>query len=343
MKNELKPASIIDPATAVFEHEIEPLALKGEILLIDADHGLEQMFKDAGHVVQRWNRFAYFGQPSAPWIPSQTYDEIFLRIPNDRLSLEMLMHAGASHLNKGGALWIYGMNDEGMHSVSKKLKDFFQQVETRVTKRHARLVCASERGPRPGLKMKGSLSDWAERIEVKDRQVLAPLTYPGIFAHGRIDPGTQCLLANLPEPRDTAAVLDYGCGNGILSAALLARQPGLKIDMVDIYALAVEAAHQNVPAATAIASDGFVGVTGRTYDLIISNPPLHRGKQQETGMLASFIRDAKKHLRLGGEVRFVVQRTVPVKTLLQDVGFSAKSIGGDAVYEVWSGKVSHSV
>lgn len=328
--------SYADPVIGVFEDEIEPLGFHGDILLIDPPQGLQPLFTGGDRKVSVWNRFAYRGQSAQAWIPDGPFDAVVIRIANDRLSLEMLIHAAAAHIKKTGEVFVYGMNDEGMKSTNHKLEPFFKQIETRVTKRHARVVSAKELLPNKPLK--GKLSDWKESVpEAKKGQViLAPHTYPGIFAHGRIDPGTRLLLNNLPTPKPGASVLDYGCGNGILSDALIHTQPDLRIDMLDIYALAVEAAKQNVPSATAIISDGLAAVAGRKYDLIISNPPVHRGKDQHVGMLEAFIHGSKKHLNPGGELRVVVQRTLPIKEAFKDSGYVSKSIAQDTVYEVWS-------
>lgn len=281
-----------------------------------------------------WYRFAYQGQAASAWIPTGPFDRIFIRIPKDRESILLLIHAAASELAPQGSIFFYGMNDEGMRSISEKLETVFTQVETICTKHHARIVEAKSISPSASLKK--ALDDWKILVDIPLGQTTAALvSYPGTFAHGHLDPGTKLLLAHLPELAPKSRVLDFGCGIGILSAALLHQDPSLLIDMVDIFAPAVAAAKQNVPGAEGYLGDGLTCAKGKTYHLILSNPPVHTQREQTLKLLRTLLETGKTLLVPGGEIRFVVQTTTPVLPLLKELSVHGHIVASDSTYTIW--------
>ena len=84
------------------------------------------------------------------------------------------------------------------------------------------------------------------------------------------------------------------------------------IDFLDIDVLALEAVKKNIPEATIIASDGYRALGDRRYDLIVSNPPYHKGKDWSEDVIKIMIEGGTQHLNLGGKLIFVAQRRLKV-------------------------------
>ncbi len=281
-----------------------------------------------------WHRFAHKNQPASAWIPSGPFDRIFMRVPQEREAVFMLCHAAASELTSEGELIIYGMNDEGMRSVEEKLESIFEDVETALTKRHARIVRAQH--VKKEVTLKAHLEDWATPVALSiGNQTISLLSYPGTFAHGHIDPGTRLLLEHLPKLEPTSRVLDFGAGIGTISAVLKLQEPAASIDLVDINAIALAAATQNVPHTRIFISDGLGAIKDFTYDLMISNPPVHLQREQTLEILRTFLQTGKSLLSLYGEIRFVVQQTIPIKPLLKSLDVSGQELATDGTYVVW--------
>ena len=138
------------------------------------------------------------------------------------------------------------------------------------------------------------------------------VTYPGVFAKGRIDEGTALLAGALPSLPAGAAVLDYGCGTGVITAHARAKEPSLTVDMLDNDAVALAAARENVPEARAVLGARIADAGGGRYAAILSNPPLHRGIAEDHALLHQLIADAPKPLAPGGLLQIVVQRRIPL-------------------------------
>lgn len=81
--------------------------------------------------------------------------------------------------------------------------------------------------------------------------------------------------------RPGASVLDIGCGTGVLSI-LAARTAPRSITAMDVSRQAVLAARFNTRVrgikATVECGDALEGVAGRTFDLVLSNPPYVPGR-----------------------------------------------------------------
>jgi ribosomal protein L3 glutamine methyltransferase len=84
------------------------------------------------------------------------------------------------------------------------------------------------------------------------------------------------------DPRlhgDDARILDLCTGSGCLAILAALAWPQARVDAADISPEALEVARRNVDdyrlaeRVSLVRSDLFAGLAGRTYDLIVSNPP----------------------------------------------------------------------
>lgn len=248
----------------------------------------------------------------------------------------MAVHAGAGALVPGGMLVVYGAKDEGIGSAGRRLEGVMDAVRTLATGAHCR-VLAADRPERPAG-LRGRLEDWRRvgPLEgVADRWV----SYPGVFAHGRLDRGTALLLAHLPPLEQGARILDFGCGAGPLAAVCQARARDAGVDVavdgLDVDAVALTAFLENVPEAGALLAAGLGSVEDGSYPLVISNPPYHRGKAESTATLAAFVADSPRVLTPGGRLVLVVQRRLPVKPMLEGAFATVRALAADSTYQIW--------
>ena len=132
-------------------------------------------------------------------------------------------------------------------------------------------------------------------------------TDSGVFSRTELDRGTEVLLDALPD-QVSGAVLDMGCGWGIIGVAIGKHWPDTRITMADVNqracALSAENARANAVLAQVVESDGYEKILGSTYDLILQNPPIRAGKAVIYQMFA----DASRCLNPGGQLWLVIRK-----------------------------------
>lgn len=166
---------------------------------------------------------------------------------------------------------------------------------------------------------------------------LAFETDSGVFSRTALDRGTELLLDALPETLQ-GTVLDMGCGYGALGVSLAKAHPGCSLTMADIneraVSLAKENAGRNGVASETLQSDGYEALAGRSFDLIVTNPPIRAGKKVIYRMFA----DGALSLGPGGVMMLVVrkQQGAPsAKTYLETLFAEVAVICRDAGYWIF--------
>ena len=158
------------------------------------------------------------------------------------------------------------------------------------------------------------------------------MTDAGVFSKGELDVGTRLLLDALPAL--SGDVLDLGCGWGAIGVAVARANREARVVMADVnhraLGLAKDNCARNGVTAEVIESDGMAAVMGRTFDAVITNPPIRAGKQVIYKMFA----DAAVSLKAGGALYLVIRKQQGaescvkyLKTLFDEVEKLDKSAG----------------
>lgn len=117
-------------------------------------------------------------------------------------------------------------------------------------------------------------------VEIAGRE-LSLATAAGVFSPGRIDPGTQVLLAEMPTPPRDGVFLDVGCGWGPVALTLALLSPDATVWAVDVNERVLELLRENARRAgitniNAVLPDDVP--SDIEFDGIWSNPPIRVGK-----------------------------------------------------------------
>lgn len=291
-----------------------------------------------GTPVATWQRRAAPGASGGgsarAWPPVGPFDGAIVRLPKARAELEMTLHAVAAVTAPGAIVWLYGANDEGIKSAATTMERLLGPVATVDTRRHCRIVAAAR--PQTIEGHKSLLAAWRSTVMLDVGSGARDFaTYPGVFAHGRIDEGTTQLLAHLPVVLDGKRVLDFGCGIGIIAAAVGTRSATATLTMLDADTVALEAARENLPAATAVCGASLSDAARHgPFDAIFSNPPIHDGRLEDHTVLAALIEQAPHHLRRGGILQIVVQRRVPATAMIRRAFGACEVVAQRGAFEV---------
>ena len=146
-------------------------------------------------------------------------------------------------------------------------------------------------------------------------------TAPGMFSHGKADPGSA-LLAEHFDARISGAVADFGCGWGYLSAHVLEKGRPESLSLYEAHYPSMRAAERNVTprAGTVPVEAHWLDLTsetvGRRFDWIVMNPPFHAGRSSEPDIGRAFIAAASKALKPGGRLLMVANRKLAYEQAL---------------------------
>ena len=132
-------------------------------------------------------------------------------------------------------------------------------------------------------------------------------TDAGVFSRGEVDTGTRVLLEALPEEL-SGEILDLGCGWGVIGITVAKKWPETRVTLADVNVRALELSRENAERnrteVSCVESDGMAAFAGRTFDAVITNPPIRAGKQVIYRMFA----DAAKGLNPGGALYLVIRK-----------------------------------
>ena len=326
--------------------------------------------REAGMHCEEWRRW---GEGAEPWPACRGMDAAALRIPKGREALVMSLHAVLGCLLPGAPVLVYGANDEGIRSAGRSLGPWLEGLRTLETRRHCRVWNGRAPQASTRTRARGAVvgepplpprldpthaeaarldpprfdpSDWEQRLELAvPGATLQLVSYPGLFAHGRLDTGTGLLLEALealPRLRRGARVLDYGCGSGVVGMALARRQPELSLHGVDRDALAILAARSNLPKAQLHLGDGWAAVPrDARFDLVVSNPPLHDGSDRDLSALDALVEGAARRLGRRGALVLVTRRPLPLEKRLGACFGRVGRLRETPSYTVWQAQDPH--
>jgi len=251
-----------------------------------------------------------------PVEPKPVYQWIILTLPRQKALLHMLLDCAANLLTEDGTLWLAGENRAGIKSSNKVLTTYFGQVSKLDNARHCTLYEAKTPLRQHGFAAPSFRVKWPLECQHSKIQILS---YPGVFAHGRLDDGTALLLDSLADMAITGKVLDFGCGAGVIGACIAASHKDSQVSFLDNSALALMSCVETLAAnglhGSILASDGLTQVSDH-YDLVISNPPIHAGVKTENRLSVRLLENVHEYINPGGSLIMVANRHLPYERWL---------------------------
>jgi len=274
-------------------------------------HGWSWHAGQQAKLEQRYPQRCAFGVE----LPSRAFDAAVLFLPKSRELSDYLLQALASQL-AGRELFLVGEKRGGIESAAKQLQPFGRPLKLD-SARHCQLwqVRVDQAPAAPDLH---ALAQRYE-LELADGP-LSVISLPGVFSHGRLDRGTALLLQHLDQ-LPSGHLLDFGCGAGVLGAALKRRFPHNQLSLLDVDAFAAASSRLTLAAngldAEVLTGDG-IDAAPLGLDAILSNPPFHEGVHTDYQATENLLRQARQHLKPGGELRLVANSFLRYQPLIEE-------------------------
>lgn len=262
------------------------------------EHTLKATFAENGTPSPR-----SFLQADFAGLEPESCDLALIHLPRGRALQVEALRLGAALLRPGGRLYFVGATKEGVRSALAQARALFGQANILIRKGgyHAGIV------PRPAGSFPLPEVLYEEHIVTVDETPTRLSSPAGVFASKRLDEGAASLIAGM-RIAPGARVLDLGCGTGLVGLAALRR--GARVTTVDVSARAVAATRRTLavngyPETAAQLSIGVSAVAEERFNIVVTNPPFHRGHGVDFEIARLFIAGAARVLRPGGSLYLV--------------------------------------
>lgn len=242
---------------------------------------------------------------------------VVARLPKSLAALDELAGAVAAYADPDVVLLAGGLVRHLSRGMNDVLDGHFARVHATLGRYKARALVGEGRT--------GSGSGGWPRQERHADEDLTVCAHGGVFAGTGIDVGTRVLLDALDRlPKDAVEVVDLGSGNGVLAVGVARALPQAHVLGTDVSAaavastLATAAANGVSDQVDAVRTDGLEGVAPGSLDLVVCNPPFHRGTALDRTTTPHLFAQASAALRPGGELWTVWNSHLPYLPMLRN-------------------------
>ncbi len=231
------------------------------------------------------------------------YDLVIIKLPKSHAYLEDILYKIQPHINPQSKIIAAAMAKNIHSSTLKLFEKIIGKTTTSLAKKKARLIFSSF----TNNKVTNSPYPKQFELEVEDNTFLIT-NYANVFSREKLDIGTRFLLENMPQPKPYKAIVDLGCGNGLLGLVAAQQNPEARVIFTDESYMAVASAKINVEnafgtsrTAEFLVKDCLAGVEKQSVDLILCNPPFHQNHVVGDHIAWQMFNEAYAALEPGGE------------------------------------------
>ena len=225
-----------------------------------------------------------------------------------------------------------------LESLHLPVDDFNAFADTRLTAREKALL-----GERIALRIEKRLPaayltgrSWLAGVPFRsDARALAPRSFIAELLRSPLFDGSGQGMALVGDPESVTSVLDLCTGGGSLAILAAYAFPNAEIDAADLSSDALSLAGENVAEhgledrIRLVQGDLFAAVEGRSYDLIITNPP-YVGRETMENLPPEFRHEPEMALASGEDGFDIVRRILAeAKAHLNPGGGLLCEIGAD--------------
>ncbi|MEN9583407.1 MAG: hypothetical protein RLZZ616_413 [Pseudomonadota bacterium] len=265
------------------------------------------------------------------------FDALLLLMPKAKAEAQYLLAMMTPLLEAGADLFLAGENRGGINGADKLLAPYGEKP----IKRDSARRCSLYHGELCKPVAPFELESWFGRYQCKAGDTeLTVLALPGVFSAAELDLGTQMLLAAVPPMQ--GELLDFGCGAGVIGSVLAKRNPDLRVNMVDISALALESSRRTLAINGLLGkvypSDVYSDVS-TPFQHIVSNPPFHAGLKTFYAATETFLARAPEFLLPNGSLTIVANAFLRYQPILETHFKRVDVISSDAKFKVYLSKV----
>lgn len=247
-------------------------------------------------------------------LPSELPERIYYRVSKEKALVHYLINEVLSAMPVGGHLLLSGFKSDGAKTYIEKACQLVGSAKSFQKLAGGALLASIQKHKQPEARL-----DDSDYRTLRSINTEPPLySKPGVYGWRKVDAGSALLAEQLgtlarAHPQSIGSVLDLGCGYGYLSVMAKQSFPAAGIFATDNNVTALLACEKNF-ALHAIAGEVFADDCGaaltQKFDLVVCNPPFHKGFDIHGDLTLQFLQSAKARLQRGGLAVFVVNQFI---------------------------------
>ena len=269
-------------------------------------------------------------------LPSSTMDFVLIKIPKITALLEHQLYAIREILQHGSHVIAAGMTRHIHSSTLGLFESILGPTTTTRARKKARLILVER-----DHSMNEGQSRYPDSYELELDQVYQIINHANLFSRDRLDQGTRQLIETMPTDPGYDRIVDLACGNGVIGIVAAALNPQAGILFCDESHMAVASARTNFEAAFPMRrdvefriADGLQGVDDDSCDLVLLNPPFHLQHSIGDSIAWQLLKDARRALKSGGELRVVGNRHLGYHAKMKKLFGNCETLSSDKKFVV---------
>ncbi|MEX1032490.1 MAG: methyltransferase [Cellvibrionaceae bacterium] len=252
----------------------------------------------------------------------RSFDRVVYRVSKERALVHHCINSAFNVLKSGGEMILIGEKNDGIKTHARKAEQVFGGSNP--AKKHGLCYIGMLNKTDHSLGKLLPSDDYPQlrKITVGDFSFYSK---PGIFGWNKIDRGSELLVEalqdNVGKFNTQGSLLDLGCGWGylILTTAALSFSQRVATDNNVTALLAAQRNFEYAGLEVTALTDDCGSQLQTKFDLILCNPPFHRGFSVSGDLSSRFLQQTRRLLAPGGKALFVVNQFIPLDKLAKDL------------------------
>jgi 16S rRNA (guanine1207-N2)-methyltransferase len=232
---------------------------------------------------------------------------VLLRLSKSNDRLDEVARAVARYAALDVVLLCGGVTKHMNLSQNDVLRRYFGDVTASRGRGKSRLLVAQD-PLRAAATRADATNPWPRSVH-NDGLGMTIVAHGGVFAGTSLDQGTRVLLDAMDDAVPSArTIVDLGCGNGVIAAAVARRRPAVKVVATDVSSIAVASTRATAEAngvadrVRVVRTDAGDELDEGSAQLVLCNPPFHADTTVTTDAAEAMFRNAATILQSGGEL-----------------------------------------
>lgn len=242
-------------------------------------------------------------------LPDHHFNCVLMKLPKSSQYFEYQLAYLNHYLPANTPVIIGGMVKYMSKAFFDSANDSLNDVSTSLAVKKARLIFGKTQGNKTKPELYSPFKENTKHLKLYD--------CPNGFSRGKLDIGSRFLLDNFPNCSEKNAILDIGCGCGVLGLTAAKLNPQARVTLIDESHQAIAATQYNIEAnfneaekarLLTIADHNMNSIESNSQDMVLCNPPFHQGNTVGTQVAMQMFRDAKRVLTPQGELVIIANR-----------------------------------